>query len=242
MARLAKATFRAQIAQSLRAAILTGALPPGAAIVETQLAAQFKVSRAPLREALRELIEEGLLTAVPYTGTKVTELSVLDLREIQSMRITLERFAFELVWPRRDAAFRQELHRRHGALTRAIDLADEAACVSAELALHGWVYEFSGHRLLQRTWHGLQGRLQLYWSVHHRAHGNLGPKRDSHQSYLSAASGRRFETLSAEIEHHMQRGAAQTELLLLAHALAQTPAQALTALGDPTGRTQAFTV
>src|SRR5262245_19269491 len=111
--RVPKATFRLHIAERLRAAILAGELAPGAALVETALALQFETSRAPLREALRQLIEEGLVVSVPYTGTRVSELSVDDLREIQSLRIALERFAFEQAWPRRDAAFRRELRRRH---------------------------------------------------------------------------------------------------------------------------------
>lgn len=209
-----RATFRAHIADRLRAAILCGDLAPGAALVETALAAQFNVSRAPLREALRQLIEEGLVVTVPYTGTRVIGLSVDDLREIQSMRITLERFAFEQAWPRRDAAFRDELHRRHHALTEAIDRSDELASIDAELALHGLVYEASGHQLLLRTWASLRGRLQLYWAAHHRAHGARGPRRDSHDSYVQAALGDDLPAMRAEIGQHMQRGASQTEAFL----------------------------
>lgn len=214
LTQLPKATFRAHIAERLRRAILAGELAPGTPLVETALAARFDVSRAPLREALRQLAEEGLIVTVPYTGTRVRELSVDDLREIQSMRVTLERFAFEQAWPRRDAAFRAELQRRHEVLTAAIDSGDDAACIEAELALHGLVYEASGHRLLQQLWSGLRGRLQLYWAAHHRAHGARGPRRDSHDRYVRLALGRQLAAMHAEIDDHMQRGAAQTERFL----------------------------
>ena len=224
LARVPKATFRAHIVERLRRAILSGELPPGSALVETALAQQFDVSRAPLREALRQLVEEGLIVTVPYTGTHVTELSVDDLHEIQSMRITLERFAFEQAWPRRDAAFRRELKRRHAALTAAIDRGDDAACIDAELALHGLVYEASGHRLLQRTWASLRGRLQLYWAAHHRAHGARGPKRDSHDRYVRLALGDDLATMLAELSSHMQRGAQVTERFV--RSLSSSPASA----------------
>ncbi|MDQ2778690.1 MAG: GntR family transcriptional regulator, partial [Pseudomonadota bacterium] len=159
--------MRVQIAERLRAAILSGQLAPGAAVVETALAERFSVSRAPLREALRQLVDEGLLTTLPYTGTRVIELSVEDVREIHSMRTALERFAFEQAWSRRDAAFAKELHRRHAALTKTIDRGDDLASIAAELELHGLVYEASGHRLLQCHWSDLRGRLQLYWAAHH---------------------------------------------------------------------------
>ena len=212
---LPKATFRARIVERLREAILAGELAPGEALVETTLATRFQVSRAPLREALRQLAEEGLIVTVPYTGTRVIDLSVSDLREIQSMRIALERFAFEQAWPRRDANFRRELRRREGLLKRAIDRRDDAASIDAELALHGLVYETSGHQLLQRSWHALRGRLQLYWAAHHRAHGARGPRRDSHDSYVAAALGDDLDAMRAEIEEHMQRGARRTEAFVL---------------------------
>ena len=214
LTRLPKATFRAHIAERLRAAILAGELAPGAALVETALAAQFHVSRAPLREALRQLIEEGLVVTVPYTGTRVVDLSVDDVREIYSMRITLERFAFEQVWPKRDAAFGRELKRRKAALIAAIDRKNDQACIDLELELHGLVYEACGHRLLQQTWAGLRGRLQLYWAAHHRAHGMRGPKRDSHNSYVTAALGEDLEKMKKEIGEHMKRGKEVTEKFL----------------------------
>ena len=227
--RLPKATFREHIAERLRGAILSGELLPGAALVETALAEQFQVSRAPLREALRQLIEQGLVVTVPYTGTHVVQLTADDVREIHSMRITLERFAFEQAWPRRDARFRQELLRRQVVLTAAIDRGDDAASIAAELELHSLVYDRCGHGLLQRTWAGLRGRLQLYWAAHHRAHGSRGPKRDSHDSYVAAALGDDLDLMRAEIGEHMQRGAAQTEKFLRAHARAAPPVAATAA-------------
>lgn len=218
LGRLPKSTFRQHIAEQLRAAILSGALPPGAPIVETALAGQFQVSRGPLREALRQLVEEGLLVTVPYTGTHVITLSVEDVREIHSMRVTLECFAFEQAWHKRDAAFRAELQRRHEALIAAIDEGDDRAAILAELELHGLVYEASGHRLLQRTWSSLRGRLQLYWAAHHRAHAIRGPRRDGHESYVAAALGDDLEVMRAEITSHMRRGGEQTEKFLRDHA------------------------
>jgi DNA-binding GntR family transcriptional regulator len=212
--RLPKSTFREHIALQLRQAIFAGEIPPGTALVESTLARQFQVSRGPLREAMRQLIEEGLLVTVPYTGTHVIALSVKDVREIYSMRVTLERFAFELAWDRRDGAFEGELRCRHAALAAAIDAGDDAGSIMAELNLHGLIYEWAGHDLLLRAWNGLRGRLQLYWAAHHRAHAMRGPKRDSHDSYLAAALGTDLEAMRQEIGEHMRRGGEQTEKFL----------------------------
>jgi DNA-binding GntR family transcriptional regulator len=209
-----KNTLRAQIAERLRAAILAGDIPPGASLVETALSERFDVSRGPLREALRQLIEEGLVVTVPYTGTHVAPLSVEDVREIYSLRTALEIFAFEQVWARRDDRFRAELVRRNEALIATIDAGDDRASILTELAFHGFVYEASGHHLLQRAWHGLRGRLQLYWAAHHRAHGMRGPRRDSHDGYIAAVLGDDLAAMRREIADHMRRGAETTENFL----------------------------
>ena len=211
LGRVAKSTIRIEVADRLRQAILGGDLLPGSPLIETMLAAQFQVSRAPLREAIRQLAEEGLVVTVPYIGTRVMALSVDDLREIQSMRVTLERFAFRQAWSRRDAEFSRELRRRHDALTAAIDKGDDASSISAELALHGLVYEASGHRLLLRAWESLRGKLQLYWAAHHRAHGSRGPRRDSHDQYVNLALGDDLRAMLAEVTSHMKRGSEVTE-------------------------------
>jgi DNA-binding GntR family transcriptional regulator len=204
-------TLRAHVVERLRAAILAGDIAPGAPLVETALSERFDVSRGPLREALRQLIEEGLVVTVPYTGTHVAPLSVEDVHEIYSLRTALETFAFEQVWKRRDARFRAELRQRNDLLIAAIDAGDDRAAILAELDFHGLVYEASDHRLLQRAWHSLRGRLQLYWAAHHRAHGRRGPRRDSHDSYIAAALGDDIEAMRADIVEHMSRGAATTE-------------------------------
>jgi DNA-binding GntR family transcriptional regulator len=214
IARVPKHTFRAHIVENLRDAILSGDIAPGTPVVEMSLAEQFGVSRGPLREAIRQLVEEGLLVTIPYTGTHVTELSVEDVREIYSMRIALEIFAFEQVWDRRDAAFRRELNRRHEALSATIDAGDDRQSILAELDLHGFVYEAAQHRILLHHWASLRGRLQLYWAAHHRAHGMRGPRRDGHDSYIEAAGGSDLDALRAEIRTHMLRGAKQTEQFL----------------------------
>ena len=144
-----KSTLRARIAERLRAAILAGDIPPGAPLVETALSERFDVSRGPLREALRQLIEEGLVVTVPYTGTHVAALSVDDVREIYSLRTALEIFAIEQLWPRRDEHFRRELVKRNDTLIATIDAGDDQASIETELAFHGLVYEASGHRLLE---------------------------------------------------------------------------------------------
>lgn len=210
-----KQTFREQIVDELKAAIMSGQLELGSPVVEADLAVRFGVSRGPLREALRHLIEEGFLITVPYTGTRVVDLSLDDVREIFTLRTELEIFAFKLVWPKRNRAFLEELNARHETLKACILAGDDEASIAAELALHSYVYEACGHRLLLSTWQGLKGKLQLYWATHHRIHGRRGPRLDAHEAYVKLASQDDFEALAREVRTHMLQGFGRTEAFLM---------------------------
>lgn len=79
-----------QVYQALRSAILTGQLAPGDRLVETQLAEWLQVSRTPLREALRQLQQEGLATADVSGGLRVTTITAADAAELYDCRMALE--------------------------------------------------------------------------------------------------------------------------------------------------------
>lgn len=79
-----------QVYQALRSAILTGQVPPGDRLVETQLAEWLQVSRTPLREALRQLQQEGLATADVSGGLRVTTITAADAAELYDCRLALE--------------------------------------------------------------------------------------------------------------------------------------------------------
>ena len=84
---------------SMREAILTAALPPGSRLRQERLAELFGTSRIPVREALRALEYEGLVTSLPYRGFTVTELDADDIEEVYDLRILLEGHAVRLAVP-----------------------------------------------------------------------------------------------------------------------------------------------
>jgi DNA-binding GntR family transcriptional regulator len=82
-----------QTYQALRTSILTGDLVSGDRLVETQLAQQLQVSRTPIREAIRQLQREGLVTADSGEGLRVTAISVADAVQLYDCRIALEQLS-----------------------------------------------------------------------------------------------------------------------------------------------------
>jgi DNA-binding GntR family transcriptional regulator len=85
-----------RVYRALRQDILTLALPPGRMLVETQLAARFRVSKTPVREALVLLEQDGLVEIIPRRGILVTAITVRDVREMFELRMALEGAAAQL--------------------------------------------------------------------------------------------------------------------------------------------------
>jgi DNA-binding GntR family transcriptional regulator len=107
------------VLSSLREAILAGALPPGARLRQERLAGQFGTSRIPVREALRALEHEGLVTSLPYRGFSVTELDADDIEEVYELRILLESHAVRLAVPLMTDEDLVTLERMYGEMVRA---------------------------------------------------------------------------------------------------------------------------
>src|SRR4051794_41941095 len=93
-----------QAADSIRDHILTGLLPAGARLVETQLALEIGVSRGTVRAALAQLAHEGLVRQVAFTRWLVPETSVVDAWELYTLRGALEGLGARLAAERADAA------------------------------------------------------------------------------------------------------------------------------------------
>ncbi|MFM0089286.1 GntR family transcriptional regulator [Paraburkholderia sediminicola] len=198
--------LRDEVGERLRTAILEREFEPGSKLVESRVAQMLGVSRAPLREAICALVEEGLLIAKPFAGYYVQSLTVRGLEELYTMRRVLETFAFEHLWPQRSEAFKAELERRKAALLDAIESGSKIAAIQKELELHGTVYEFCDNELLMTMWRGLSGRLQLYWALQQDVHGRKGARLDAHDDYVRLAKGDDLEAMRAEIDDHVQRG------------------------------------
>ena len=201
-------TRRSLVVDALREAILSGELPPGTKITEMDLVARLHVSRGPIREGIRDLIDEGLLSSQPYTGTYVTTMDETALVEAYGLRRVLEKYAFTQVWPRRDAEFKRSLVRRYESLLSAANHGGIAEEMSAEIAFHSLPAEFSGDTLLLSTWTQVTRRMQLGFILH-RAAENSPDSVSMHERYLELALGDDLKSMLAEVDVHLDLGLEQ---------------------------------
>ncbi len=204
-------TRRGQIVRRLRELIAGGHVVPGERLTETDLAARLGVSRAPLREAIRELVDSGLVVSLPYKGLFVRGVTRRDLEELYSLRTTLEQLAFRECWNRRTPAACADLRQRNAELSGAIAAGtDPGRAIELELALHSWCYELAEHGLLLRTWERIKPNLQFYFTLHQRAHGRQGPLREAHDVYVERACGNDLDAILRHLEEHMRQGLVTT--------------------------------
>ena len=88
-------TMKHQIYQIIKKEICDGNYPPGQWLQEKELAEQLNVSRSPVREALKQLVDEGLAIEYPNKGVFVKEFTVKDIEEIYDLRTLLESYAIK---------------------------------------------------------------------------------------------------------------------------------------------------
>ncbi len=199
-------TLRAQVRRQILDQVLGGHLEPGERLVETALSAQLRVSRAPLREAMRELVDQGILVSEPYKGFHVRPVSERDLKELFSMRTALEKFAFTLVWPLRTPDAQAVLDVRYDDLMSIRASGSQAQAIEREIAFHGWVYETSDHKLLMDHWSRLSNLVRIYMSLHHNLHGSHGVFGEMTTRYRDLVKGESLEAMLSHIDEHMLQG------------------------------------
>jgi DNA-binding GntR family transcriptional regulator len=149
--------LRVQIADRIRRAIVTGKMRPGTVLVETALAEQMNVSRAPIREAIQLLEADGLVETVAYKGKRVKPLTVRDVTEIYEMRQVYEVMAVRRIIARGAdvTALWQPCHE----MAEAGEAGDRDSLVAADERFHRLLIRLADHDLLLASWNSIYLRV-----------------------------------------------------------------------------------
>jgi DNA-binding GntR family transcriptional regulator len=152
--------------------ILSGSSDPGERLVEEQLTRRFGISRAPLREALRLLAQQGLVEHVPRRGVRVATLSDQDIQELYAVRDVLERHAVSEAKPDVD------LSRLTAALEGMRTATDRLDVANAHREFHVSVVALAGNRQLTAIYESVLVKIQLYMAINLRREAEQGPELD----------------------------------------------------------------
>ena len=203
---LRPASLHEEVATRLRSMVFERQLMPGQWIDELALARDWQISRTPLREALKVLAAEGLVTPVPRQGCKVTELSEDDADELFPVMALLEgRCAFEAVRKAKPADVKA-LRKLHDVLERHAAANNIDGYYRANHDFHTKVQALADNRWLDRATNDLRRFVRLLRGRQLNWPGRVQASIDEHRLLMNAVE---------------QRDAARAERLMHDHLMAQ---------------------
>lgn len=187
---LKTSTLRESITEVLTEAILSGKFQPGDRLNESELGRQLKVSRAPIREALNQLHEQGLVMNQPRRGMFVVDLSPLDIEKVNRLRIVLEAEALLLCRRNLTKANEKKLLQHLEKMEKAGETSALEA-VRLDLAFHRTIWIQTGNEYLERTLSSLTAPLFAYVLV--RPPQRVKMILDSHRPLVDYVRGKSKE-------------------------------------------------
>lgn len=202
-------------AAALRRAIVSGELRQGERVSEAQLALEFGVSRMPVRDAIRVLVQEGLLSQ-EGTSTTVVGCSQAELGRLYDFRLVLERYALRLAIGRVAAAAEAELRAAVEAMRDAAAAPDPAAFGAADLAFHRALVAAAEDRWLLAAWERLAPTIEAAVAVADRHDGDWPKLAASHAALLAMVLRGDEDAAAADLERQLRGGGDQ-----LAEAIAR---------------------
>ena len=205
---LEKKSLREQALSALRTAITSGELEPGRHLVETELSDMLQISRGTLREALRQLEQEGLLTAGPRGRLSVRHLDSKEIRDIFAVRAALESLAVRTLCELPDrASVIASLRSAVDAMAAAAEASLEER-IESDLEFHRTLCRLTGNETLLHSWESLEGsiRMSIMFAGIERAVKNMSV--DRHHDIVAAIETGDATLARTTVLEHMDGAAA----------------------------------
>jgi DNA-binding GntR family transcriptional regulator len=198
-----RTSLRERVAESLRAALVSGRMVPGTTYSIPALAEQFGVSATPVREAMLDLVNEGIVAAVPNKGFRVVELSEAELDQITELRRLLEVPTVGALAGAVDRASIKRLRGLASAVSDAARRADVVGYVEADRELHLALLGEAGNPRLVEMVGRLRDQSRLYGLEQLAADGVLVDSADEHLRLIDALESGDRRAAERVMAHHL---------------------------------------
>jgi DNA-binding GntR family transcriptional regulator len=204
--------------EDLHRAILTGRMRPGESLSETKVADQYGISRTPVREIFRRLIEEGFLRVVPQVGTFVAPINLAAVSDSQFIRETLECRAVALATERATAAQLRDLRRELRVQEQAIAAGDRTRFFAADEAMHHQLMTISGHPAVWDLIGSAKAQLDRVRHLSLEEEDWLRMIYRQHQAIIEHASARDIAGAESAMREHLRTVFAAVNRIAARHA------------------------
>lgn len=154
--------LRDVVFNTLRQAILTGELKPGERLMEIHLANKLGVSRTPIREAIRKLELEGLVTMIPRRGAEVAQITEKSMNDVLEVRMALDALCVELACDRITEEGIEALRHACEAFEQSVKTKDSRKIAQADVALHDIIVKATGNQRLVQLVNNLGEQMYRY--------------------------------------------------------------------------------
>jgi DNA-binding GntR family transcriptional regulator len=183
-------SLRAEVADSLRAAVISGQMRPGLVYSVPMLAAQFGVSATPVREAMLDLAKEGIVEPVRNKGFRVTEPTDKELDDITHLRALIEVPTVAELATRVDAGALRALRPLAEPIVVSARAGDLIGYIEADRCFHLALLGLAGNQRLVEIVRDLRDRTRLYGLERLAAQGRLTASAEEHHELLDALLAR----------------------------------------------------
>lgn len=194
------------VAERLRTSIFSHEMPPGSWVDEQTLAQAYGISRTPMREAIKVLAAEGLITMKMRRGAYVTEVSKGDLDQIFTVIALLEGQACREVALKATDRDLQELDTLHSKLEKAAADRDIDGFFSLNQDFHDKIQEIAGNQWMSNVIHDLRKVLKLQRRDSLMKRGRLEQSLLEHRKILSALLDRNADLAESLMKGHLKQG------------------------------------
>lgn len=202
--------------QRLKEAIQNGSLPPGTRIREVEIAQRFEISRTPVREAIKRLESDGLISFVPRLGAVISKLDHQETMELYDIREILEGSAAGLAARHASEAEIAELEELVSTEPEVIDSSTQLADLNR--LFHSALYRAAHNRFLERALLGLRDSMVLLGGTSLRVAGRNEVAHAEHQDIVAAIAERSPERAEQAARIHI-RNAQRARLKLMRQQL-----------------------
>ncbi|WP_110657460.1 GntR family transcriptional regulator [Salinicola halimionae] len=201
--RIQRAALHDRIVERLHVLITEGELKPGERINERELADRLEVSRTPLREALRVLAAEKLVTISPNYGATVTRMTHQEISDTFELMSALERFSGELACQRMTEDELADVRDTHETMLSHWQRQDLPAYYRANQRIHDLINRAARNEALRQTYLSLNRRLHPLRLSSNRSEGKWRKAVEEHRDMLNALEARNGPELGALMERHL---------------------------------------
>lgn len=154
--------LRDVVFNTLRQAILTGELKPGERLMEIHLANKLGVSRTPIREAIRKLELEGLVTMIPRRGAEVAQITEKSMNDVLEVRRAMDALCAELACERITDQETEQLRQACVAFETAVKTKEVKKIAQADVELHDIIVQATGNQRLVQLINNLSEQMYRY--------------------------------------------------------------------------------